>query len=240
MFRTLLTRAAQWVLAAAVALPLTFNGAPTQTALAAENAPTRISFARGATNGVVSTTIAANETKQYVIRALKGQTLMINISSSTNGVGVQVVGSGKGEPTVLSRSADGANWVGTLPANQDYVIKVSANNNAATFSMNVTIPRRISFARGATSGSVDGTIATRRTNTYILWAGKNQTMTVTATSKDAVALTIYGLSDGQPLVRAGGAGVSGWSGTLPANQDYVISVVPGVDATTFTLSVTIK
>lgn len=238
MFRTLLTRAVHWALAAAVALPLAFNGAP--AAMAADTTPTRISFARGATNAVVSSTIAANETRQYVLRALKGQTLMINVSSSTNGVGVQVVGSGKGEPVVFSRSADGANWVGTLPANQDYVIKVSANNNAATFSMNVTIPRRISFARGATSGSVDGSIATRRTNTYILRAAKNQTMSVTITSKDAMALTVYGLTDGQPLVRAGGAGVSSWSGTLPADQDYIINVVPGVDTATFTLTVTIK
>ena len=101
-------------------------------------------------------------------------------------------------------------------------------------------PSRISFARGATSGSVDGSIASRRTNTYILWAAKDQTMTVTATSKDSVALTVYGLTDGQPLVRANGAGVSSWSGKLPANQDYVINVVPGVDTTTFTLTVTIK
>ncbi len=240
MYRTLIHRAAHFVLAAAIALPLALTHASTPAALAADSSPTRISFARGATNGLVSSTIAANETKQYVVRALKGQVVFINVSSSTNGVGVQVVGSGKGEPTVLSRSADGANWTGTLPANQDYVIKVTANNNAATFSMNVTIPRRISFARGAVSASVDGSIASRRTNTYILRAAKNQTMTVSATSKDAVALTIYGLTDGQPLVRANGASVSAWSGTLPADQDYVINVVPGVDATTFTLAVTIK
>ncbi len=239
MFRTLIHRAIQIALAAAFALPLALTPAVAPV-FAADSGPSRISFARGATNGVVTGSLAANETKQYVVRALKGQTLFINVSSSTNGVGVQVVGSGKGEPTVLSRSSDGANWTGTLPANQDYVIKVSANNNAATFSMNVTIPRRISFARGATSGSVDGSIATRRTNTYILWAAKDQTMTVTATSKDAVALTVYGLTDGQPLVRANGAGVSSWSGKLPANQDYVINVVPGVDTTTFTLTVTIK
>ena len=228
MFRNLIHRAAHLVLAAAVALPLALTQTSTPAALAADSSPTRISFARGTTNGSVSSTIAANETKQYVVRALKGQTLFINVSSSTNGVGVQVVGSGKGEPTVLSRSADGANWTGTLPANQDYIIKVTANNNAATFSMNVTIPRRISFARGATSGRVDGSIATRRTNTYILRAAKNQTMTVTVTSKDSVALTIYGLTDGQSLVRADGTRVSTWSGKLPADQDYVIETLIGV------------
>lgn len=239
MFRIIIARAAHVLLAAALALPVALTGAPAQPALAAEG-PTRISFARGATNGAVSGSLAANETKQFVVRAAKGQTLLINVVSSTNGVGVQVVGTGKGEPTVLVRSADGANWTGTLPANQDYVIKVSANNNAATFSMNVTIPRRISFARGATSGSVDGAIATRRTNTYILRAAKGQTMTVTASSKDAVALAIYGLSDGGSLLRVEGSGVNTWSGKLPADQDYIISVVPSVDTTTFTLKVTIK
>lgn len=215
--------------------------APLPVAQAA-GGPPRVSFDRGATNGVVSGSLAANETKTYVLRALADQVMFLNTTSSTNGVRVSVVGSGKGEPTVLSQSSDGANWTGRLPATQDYVVSVSANNNAATFSVNITIPRRITFKRGATSAAVTGSVVNRRTLTYILRAAKGQTMTATLATPQAntMALTLYGLSDGQPLVRAGGAGVSSWTGTLPGNQDYIIQAVPGVDSTAFTLSVTVK
>jgi hypothetical protein len=127
-----------------------------------------------------------------------------------------------------------------LPTNQDYTVVVAAGSQKINYTLEVMIPSRISFAQGAYSDSVDGTISNHLPTSYILRAGKGQTMTVKVTSPDDVALTIYGLTDGDVLTHAGGAGASQWSGKLPATQDYIVEVVPAVTSTTFTLKVTIK
>lgn len=63
-------------------------------------------------------------------------------------------------------------------------------------------------------------------------------MTVNLTGSN-VGLTIYGLQDGQPLVRATG-GATSFNGKLPTTQDYILNVVPAVDSTTFTMTVTVN
>ena len=56
--------------------------------------------------------------------------------------------------------------------------------------------------------------------------------------KGDLALEIYGISDGQPLVRSH-LKQSSWAGVLPATQDYGISVVSFGGAAPYTLQVII-
>ena len=82
--------------------------------------------------------------------------------------------------------------------------------------------------------------------TYLLRARNGQVMTATLSSTanvsptaPALGLTIYGFSDGVPLVRAESSATS-WSGVLSGTQDYVIEAVPAIDTPiTFTLGVTV-
>ena len=82
-----------------------------------------------------------------------------------------------------------------LPSTQDYIVWVSAGNQAANFSLSVTIPSRIRFAPGGISATVDGTVSGHMQVSYILRASAGQTMTVDLIGSN-VGLTIYGLSDG--------------------------------------------
>jgi hypothetical protein len=77
--------------------------------------------------------------------------------------------------------------------------------------------------------------------TYLLRAARGQTMTVAVIAPpNTVGLTIYGLDDGNPLVRAV-SGATSWTGQLPATQDYVIQVVPAVDApVNFSVQTTVR
>lgn len=108
---------------------------------------------------------------------------------------------------------------------QEYIISIYAKGGATTFTLQVTIPARISFAAGAISGSVSGQILGRDILTYLAGASAGQTMTASIVSpKNDVFLTIYGLNDGQPLVRSA-LGQTTWTGKLPLTQDYVIEAV---------------
>jgi hypothetical protein len=82
---------------------------------------------------------------------------------------------------------------------------------------------RISFAAGATSGTVQGTLVSGLSNRYVLTVLAGQQMNVSISPQDAAILNIYG-NDGYILV-SGNTGTSVWSGTVPSTQDYLIELI---------------
>ena len=187
----------------------------------------RISFAAGATSGSVQGDLTAFGYQNFLVRAGAGSTMSVLLTANNSSANIRVY-----RPYywgALWGSGDGATtWTRTLPANGDYVVRV-AGPAGTHYSLNVVIPARIRFAYGAYSGTVTGHTDSSRTNSYIAWARAGQTMTAVVTSSgDAMGITIYGLTDGVPLVRAA-SGVSTWSGKLPASQSYIIEVVPSTN-----------
>ncbi len=141
--------------------------------------------------------------------------------------------------TLLSADGRAMAFRGPLPRTQDYLIAIYGGLAETQYTLSVVIPRRISFRSGATAARLQGNVGAHTTVTYLARARADQTMTVTITAPtDDVLLTIYGLDDGQPLVRAA-SGATNWSGTLPATQDYVIMVVGTDAARRYTLDVEI-
>lgn len=201
---------------------------------------TRVSFEAGATSASLADTVKAGQTKGYVVRASKGQVLMATLTSAAQGVRVALTdAAGNSLPNTIN-TPDISFVRATLPATADYDVTVTAGSQDAQYSLLVEIPSRISFDPGAISASIQGTTSGQRTVSYLLRALKGQTMTATLTSSNkSVLLTVYGLEDGEPLVRSV-SGQTTWTGTLPADQDYVIEAVPTVDITNFTLQVTVK
>ncbi len=200
---------------------------------------TRLSFATGATSAGVSSSLAAGGVKEYRVRASANQLLFVDVTSPKPDVFVEVIGVTDGK--VLVRASDQrAHWQGTLPANQDYLIRLVATGGASTFSLKVTIPRRISFAAGTASATVPGTVAAGTTNTYVFRALAGQTVTATLTANgQPVWVGVYGLGDGQP-VAAVTPGVTTVTGKLPSNQDYLLHAVPSGATSSYSLVLTIK
>jgi len=201
--------------------------------------PTRILFPRNATSVSYENSVTAGGVKQYIIGARAGSLLMVDVTSPGDQVHLAIVGVRTGEP-LITAAADATHFEGRLPATQDYLIKlVSSAGKALRYGLSVEIPHRIAFARGATSAEIDGVDVNGR-NAYVLSAFANQRMSVEAASGDgSIKLTIYGLDDGVPLVRAA-AGLSSWSGNLPSSQDYIIMTVPTGRTRAYTLRVTIE
>lgn len=200
---------------------------------------TRIVFAPGATEASVLGSLPGGASQQFAVSALAGQTMMLDLSSSSGNSSVSVTGAQGINPQVVRSSGTG--WLGILTANEDYIITVNAGASPTNFGLSITIPVRITFAPGGISKTVTGTTSQRRTVTYLLRASAGQTMTATLNAPaGTLGLTIYGLSDGQPLVRAV-SGATSWTGQLPGTQDYVIEAVPAVDSTVnFSLQVTVQ
>jgi hypothetical protein len=203
----------------------------------APGATTRIEFASGTTGAGVDGSVKAGSTRSYILSAAKGQLLMASFSSAAADLKLRIVESATGKVLI---TADGTSTQTFLPANGDYLIQLLGGSADANFTLGVTIPRTISFAAGTYSASVDGKITGRQPVFYLLRAQVGQTMTVKLTSpSNGVVLTIYGLQDGQPLVRSD-FGLTEWTGDLNVTQDYIIIAMPSVDSTTFSMTVTIK
>ena len=102
-----------------------------------------------------------------------------------------------------------------------------------------TEPIRIEFDPGATEATVWGGLAANSIDESVLYAMEGQTMSATITSPgDHVYLSIVGMSDGLPLVRAASDARS-WTGVLSASQDYSIKAVSDAAVPSYQLEVLI-
>ena len=98
---------------------------------------------------------------------------------------------------------------------------------------------RIRFAAGAISSSVQGTLTSPARTQYVLRALQGQQMTVEIISKDNKAnFAVQGVTDGQPLKRLENESRK-WTGQLPSNQDYLLTVATPSGSTVYTLVITI-
>lgn len=202
-----------------------------------------IQFAPGATEVAVQGQIPANGIATYSINAQAGQSMELTLSSNSPSARLAVL-SPMGVPLAPQRgNPEGTYWQGELTASGNYIIQVLAGNAVpvANFGLNVTIPVRITFAPGAVSAQVQGVTAESRVVTYLLKANGGQTMTVVLNAPpNSAGITIYGMQDGQPLIRSQ-SGATSWTGQLPMTQDYVIQVVPfGNGTVNYTLNVTVQ
>lgn len=199
----------------------------------------RIRFAAGATSATVEGDISPGEVKEYVLRALQSQWMMVNLGMPIEGLKIAVYGLSDGN--YLVKASEGRPfWQGALPVTQDYVVQLISEGVSSHYYLTVTIPVRIQFQPGAYSATIEGMVQGRAVNYYILRAKAEQTMSVKiASPKSDVLLTIYGVEDGSPLVRYV-SGATEWEGKLPATQDYIIEAVSVGETTSYTLQVTIR
>jgi len=216
---------------------------PTNTTVsptvAAVPAATRITFLNGATVGVVSAPIQAAHSQSYVLKALKAQPMFVFVASPHNDVTVSI--KTQDGTNILGEAAHQNSWQGSLPQTGDYFLTIYGGASTENFSLTVTVPLRIVFAAGATSGTVNGTTAGGYGVSYALFAGKGQDMNVDIENhSDKASLSIYGFTDGQRFLRSD-KGQTSFHFKLPSTQDYIIVVVPTADnEVSFTLTIKIQ
>jgi heat shock protein HslJ len=216
----------------------------TATPDASGNAAQRIRFESGATSATLTGTLAASESDSYVLRALAGQTLSVDLAF-TEGQAILVVWGEDGD-VLLSDHAEVSSFKRALPRTQDYFIQVQGRPDGKTsYTMTVTIPgistgpERILFPRGSTSATVTGQLNASGSHQYVLEAQAGQTLNISTTFTEGSAVLVVWGADGEVLL-SDHAEASAFQGVLPTTQDYFILVKGRPDGnTSYTVTVTI-
>jgi hypothetical protein len=155
---------------------------------------------------------------------MKGQAVIASADSPSQQVSLAIFGANG--PTLLPAAQGSGYWQGTLPSTQDYYFQVIGGSVTETFTLSVIIAARIQFDPGQIKTTLKGTTINGYAVTYVAYAQKGQKMDVTLTVPgDSAGITIWGMSDGEPLARAQN-GIQDFSYDLRATQDYIIQVVP--------------
>jgi hypothetical protein len=199
----------------------------------------RIEFAPGETSATLSNTVRQGTRDTYLLQAQGNQTLSAQLTSTENNASFQVVA-----PDGTTLVEETTNWQGELPADGDYQIIVRSPQGDANYSLTVSITtppppqgitERIQFAPGETSATLSNTVARDVSNTYLLRAALNQTLSVNLTSTQNDAVFRIVAPDGTTLVQE----TRNWQGTLPASGDYRVIVRSQRGGASYTLNVSI-
>jgi hypothetical protein len=209
-----------------------------------DNTLERIKFAAGSTSATVTGHLESSGSKQYILHALAGQTMTINLAF-TAGRAILVVWGDDGN-VLLSDHAEASNFQRQLPTTEDYHIQLKGSPEGSTdYSMTVIIPsvnsgaKRIEFAPGSASSTVNGTLQPSMSDQYIINVQAGQTMTIDLTFTVGQAILVVWGADGDVLISAH-AEASNFQGLLPTTQDYFIMVKGRPDGNTaYSMTVTI-
>ncbi len=116
--------------------PTPTTAAPEVTTLA-QPEPERVRFAAGAASATVEGVLTAAGVDRYVLSALAGQTLYVDILAA-HPVRLSVRAA---DGSVLKESGDGTtHWEAPLAASQDYLLVLAASGAQTDYQMTVTIP----------------------------------------------------------------------------------------------------
>jgi hypothetical protein len=255
---------ARWLGALAAAAGVACSGSrPAQVAVspeaepaAAEFSPTdtsafvRVRFARGTTSGVLDDSLSAGRERGYLIGALQNQVMLAHAITWAP-VGRRT------EPEArvrVYRVHDGTEldapgpdvplWFGHLPGTGEYVIRVTAPaDQAIVYTLAVQIPRRLVLDRGHPQSEVAARAPSRAPVDFLVRGTQGQVLRVELRGAPvggaAPTLHVYGLDDGVQLAPLGERRRN-WSGALPSEQDYVLSVIPPGQGAQYDLLVALR
>ena len=100
--------------------------------------PANIVFSAGAISKVTNGKVQAGQSNTYLLRAMGGQTMTVNITSPNNDVLLTIYGYEDGN--ILIRYVSGeSSWNGTLPSTQDYVIEARSVGNTTSYTLETIV-----------------------------------------------------------------------------------------------------
>ena len=224
--------------------PTIINPTSTSAASGSEDTEQRIRFEPGSTSATVTGNLAAAQADDYILRALAGQTLSVDLSF-TEGRAILVIWGDDGN-VLISDHAEVSSFEAVLPTAQDYHITVKGRPDGNTaYTMTVDIPaistgmERIEFAAGSTSATLTGQLNASESAQYVLNARAGQTMNIDLAFSEGNAILVVWGADGDVLL-SDHAEASAIQRVLPTTQDYYILVKGRPDGnTSYSMTVTI-
>ena len=210
----------------------------------------RVRFAGGTTSGILDDSLAAGRERGYLLGALQDQVMLAHAIGWPAKVGgddpearVRVYRTHDGAE-LASPGPEGPLWFGHLPGTGDYVVRVTApSERAISYTLAVQLPQRLVLDRGHPQSEISARAPSRAPVDFLVRGGAGQRLSVelrgAPAGGTAPTLHLYGLDDGVQLAPMGERRRS-WSGALPSEQDYVVSVVPPGPGSQYDLLVALR
>jgi hypothetical protein len=205
----------------------------------------RVRFSPGTTSGIRDDKLTAGATRSYVLNAQGGQIMLAHAISWPVAeaehpppepvVRVFVAATGLELP---SPRAEPGVWSARLPLTGDYVVRVTAEAPTA-YTLAVQIPKRVETSPTEPTAVFTGTAPSRAPVDFLVRVDAGRTLEVTLGGAPTVGLHIYGLNDGVQLARLSDRQRL-YAGRVETTQDYVVSMVPGVERAAYDLRVTVR
>ncbi len=188
------------------------------------SALTRVNFINGATTGVLTGSIGANEGLPYVLRAEQGQPMLSQVTPPEDDVTVAL--ETQGGTSLLSAAARQSSWRGTLPQSEDYVVTVHGGKAPQPFVLTVELVSRIKFAPGADSAKISGVTAGGYSVAYAVFLQQDQKFEVQLYGLGPnAALKVWGYANGKTYLGTDSHKTS-FGFTTPSTQDYILEISP--------------
>jgi len=214
------------------------------------NAFLRVRFAQGTTSGILDDSLPAGRDRGYLLGALQDQVMLAHAIAWPSAVGqggpearVRVYRAHDGAE-LEAPGPDGPLWFGHLPGTGDYVIRVTAPTELPIgYTLAVQIPRRLILDRGHPQSEVSARAPSRAPVDFVVKGVQGQLFRAELRGSPAEGaaptLHVYGLDDGVQLAPLSERRRS-WSGALPTDQDYVVSVIPPGEGAQYDLIVALR
>ncbi|MGH2536307.1 MAG: hypothetical protein ACRDHL_02815 [Candidatus Promineifilaceae bacterium] len=226
------------------------SATPEPGATGGPDEPKRIEFPPGGDSAVVEGMVQFPERDNYVLRALEGQTMEIEVTSADGSVNFSLAGLTDGQPYKRLENSD-THWLGVVSLTQDFAIQVATTSETpVAYSLDIFIaplppplaPTPIVFDPGATSDTVSGALAAGGdVVAYSFQAAAGQALTVEISSDTPGAFTVLLKDAAGELLR--------WAVepdlieyALPADGEYslLVSSFGAAPAINYTLEITIE
>ena len=207
-------------------------------------------FEPGATTAAGRGVLQAQAAKEYLVRALAGQLVIVELASPTGGATFTI--RGVDDDQVLEGiDKETKWWRGSVPTTQDYLITVTAPA-VTPYELTITFdprqaptmaeaaPVRLVFAAGSSTTTTTAHVAAPERQRYLVRGVAGQTLQIALTPTGGSAIfAVQGVTDGKPLKRLESAATT-WSSPLPVTQDYLITVTPTGAAVAYTLALAVE
>lgn len=156
--------------------------------------PERVVFETGGTSATLQGNVSESGISTYLLYALKGQTMTVEVAATGGRVGLTIV-SPEGVPLVRS-SMGQTRWVEKLDESGDYIVQIAwLEDGPATYTLTITIPPL------ADSGSSQ------------CWVTNNETLT--AYRESSSIAQVFGTAEAGMTVMALARTKDGWLGFDP-------------------------
>ncbi len=209
------------------------SGSPGSSRAGQDPPPVRLSFAPGATSGVVKGALDPDQTRTYLVGASAGQPMIVSVDSPSHDATISVIG--KDGTVLLDADRKAAYWQGLLQATEDYLVQVYGGTQAEGFTLSVSTPARMTIAPDSPSPERSGVAPEGENLDFVVRGNAGEKLTIDLGPngiQDAAVLRVYGLEDNETYLSSD-AGRTSFDFSAPSTQDYVVELVRKIGAEFF-------